>query len=437
MSARAIAGALACAFLLAPVPAALASPSDRDDMPEEAGGPREPYVVVLDDGTEPGERAAAHGIAPRMSYGAALDGFAADLTAGQVTALRRDPRVKDVQPDEVVGSIAGSAGVAKGETVPPGIRRTGGVTAAGAHTAASGAIAIVDTGIDLKNADLDARNGTNCVTTTKSAQDDNGHGTNVAGVIGARNTGAGVVGMAPATPLYAVKSLAKNGNGSLSQILCGINWVTANADKLGISVANMSIAGTGTDDGNCGRTSGDTWHQAICASVAAGITWVVSAGNSAASYAKTIPAAYPEVLTVTAMSDTDGVPGGLAKAPSCVKGEADDRYAGYSGFAVGAAAAAHTIAAPGTCVASAKLGGGTSTYNGTSQATPHVTGAVALCVGTTTGPGPCAGLAPADVIARVRADADAADTLAAGFAGDPLRALSGRYYGPLVSAAGY
>ena len=296
---------------------------------------------------------------------------------------------------------------------------------------------MLDSGVDLTNPDLDARNGTNCISPSAPAKDDRGHGTNVAGVIGARNTGSGVTGVAPGTTIYAVKILGKNGSGTLSQILCGINWVTANASRLGIRVANMSVSGTGSDDGNCGNTNGDSWHKALCSSTAAGVTWVVSAGNSGADFARTIPAAYREALTVTAMSDTDGMPGGAGPAPSCKKGEADDRYAAYSNYAVGATATAHTIAAPGTCVVSTKLGGGMSTYYGTSQAAPHAAGALALCLGTTAGPGPCAGLTPAGAIQKIRADASASDTLTSGFNGDPLRPLVGRYYGPLVTAAAY
>jgi subtilisin len=88
-------------------------------------------------------------------------------------------------------------------------------------------------------------------------------------------------------------------------------------------------------------------------------------------------------------------------------------------------------------VLSVGLGGKTSTYTGTSQAAPHVAGAVALCHGSGGAAGPCDGLAPADVIARVRADATAAMTLSTGFLGDPLRPLTGKVFGPLVSAAQY
>jgi subtilisin family serine protease len=278
--------------------------------------------------------------------------------------------------------------------------------------------------------------GTNCVKRGTPAQDDYGHGTNVAGIIAARNTGKGVVGIAPGTRVYAVKVLNNRGTGTLSQFLCGINWVAANAAALNIRTANMSIGGTGVSDGACGTKSGDSEHKAICAATAAGVTFVVSAGNGGSDFKSTVPAAYPEVLTATAITDTDGLPGATGPA-SCAKKELDDRTATYSNFAVGTAAAAHTLAAPGTCVTSVGVGGKASTFTGTSQAAPHIAGAVALCNGSGALPGPCAGLAPADVIARVRADATAAMTLANGFPGDPLRPLAGKAFGPLVSSAAY
>ena len=83
------------------------------------------------------------------------------------------------------------------------------------------------------------------------------------------------------------------------------------------------------------------------------------------------------------------------------------------------------------------MGGGTSTYYGTSQAAPHVAGTVALCLDDAGVAGPCAGLPPDQVIQRVRADASGAGTLANGFAGDPLRPLGGRTGGWLVHAEVY
>jgi subtilisin family serine protease len=170
--------------------------------------------------------------------------------------------------------------------------------------------------------------------------------------------------------------------------------------------------------------------------VAAGVTYVAAAGDGSTSFAGSIPAAYPEVLTVTGMTDTDGLPGGLGPA-ACLKGQADDRYATYSDYAVSSVDQSHTVSAPGTCVVSDSLGGGTSKYYGTSQSAPHVAGAVALCLNDGGVAGPCAGLAPAQVVARIRADAAGAATLANGFLGDPLRPVTGKYYGYLVSALSY
>ena len=406
-----------------------------------ATGQKSPYVVVLKDDVaqpdaatdESGRRA---GFIARLRYAAAIKGFAADLTPAQVAFVSALPFVDFVQPDVTMAAAGQMAAPASGETVTPGVRRIGAATATSVRASGGAPVAVLDTGVDLANSDLDARQGTNCIKPGTPAADDNGHGTHVAGIIGARNGGTGVVGVAPATPVYSVKILGANGSGTLSQFLCGIDWVTANAASLGIKVANMSIGGTGATDAACGATNKDAEHKAICRSVAGGVTYVVAAGNSKTDFARTVPAAYPEVLTVTGMSDGDGLPGAKLN-PTCVSGEADDRYGSYSNYASGTAALAHTIAAPGTCIVSTGKGGGTATYVGTSQAAPHVAGAVSLCVGAPGAPGPCAGLAPAAVIQKVRGDAVAAATTVTGYVGDLLRPFGSRGYGPLVSAAGY
>src|SRR4029079_19418160 len=96
---------------------------------------------------------------------------------------------------------------APGETVPSGISRIEAASADTSQQTPGGAIAVIDTGIDLKNPDLNAVEGTNCINPAASAQDDHGHGTHVAGTIAAGNSGSGVVGGAPGAKLYAVKVL--------------------------------------------------------------------------------------------------------------------------------------------------------------------------------------------------------------------------------------
>ena len=383
-----------------------------------------PYVVVLKPavGATIDTTAQRTGVTPRQRWTSALQGFSADLDSAQRARLASDPAVAYVGPDTAITAAGASVPLATGELVPPGIRRIGAATTALVHGATASSVAILDTGADLANADLNVAGGVNCVKPGAQPLDDNGHGTHVAGIVAARNDGLGVTGVAPGTPVYAVKVLNNKSTGTLSQLLCGLDWVSANAAALAIRVANMSISGTGANDNDCGATNKDAEHKAICGLKDAGVTVVAAAGNSAKSFATTIPAAYPEVLTATAMTDTDGVPGARGAAPACRKTEKDDTAGTYSNYAPNTTDAAHTIAAPGTCVVSDKPGGGTAIYYGTSQAAPHVAGALALCL-----EGPCSGLAPAQSIARVRADA-----LAGSFTGP-----AGRTYGPLVSAAAY
>ena len=392
-----------------------------------ASASAEPYVVVYKPtvpsvDVETDQLQTAYAFTSRSRWSTALRGFSADLSSTQRDKVSRDPDVEFVTKDVTFTGLGATLPVAAGELVPPGIRRIGGVASGLAHGAAGSAVAVLDTGADLANPDLNVVSGTNCIKPGTPAADDNGHGTHVAGILAARNTGAGVAGVAPDTKLYAVKVLNNKSTGTLSQLICGINWVAANAGALGIRTANLSYGGSGANDNACGAINKDAQHKAVCEATAQGVTFVAGAGNSGKGFAATVPAAYPEVLTATAMTDTDGLPGAKGLPPACRKSEKDDVYGTYSNFATTVAEAAHTIAAPGTCVQSDKMGGGTAIYYGTSQAAPHVAAAVALCMD-----GPCAGLAPADVINRVRADATA----------DAFLGKTGRVYGPLTRADVY
>ena len=402
-----------------------------------------PYVVSLvesqdDVALSTGRLERAFGFSSSDVYVHALRGFAAPLTPGQIEKLKDHPAVSSVVPDVEISSAGkpGASAPVAAEQLPVGVKRIG----AEGKGAASSAVAVLDTGLDLANRDLNASHGINCVKDGKPAQDDDGHGTHVGGTIAARADGGGVIGVAPGTRLYAVKVLDSSAKGRLSGLLCGMEWVRANAERLDIRVANASITAPGSDDGACGARDGSPLHAAICSSVAAGIVYVAATGNASQDFARTAPAAYGEVLAVTAATDTDGREGGIGGA-ACEAGERDDRSGTYSNFATTDAAAAHTLAAPGTCVVSSKIGGGVTTMLGTSMAAPHVAAAAALCIGTGDGAGPCAtsdpALLAANVTRQLQADAAQRSGEGFGFLGDPLSILNGRHMGHLVSALDY
>jgi subtilisin len=406
----------------------------------QQGGPPDPsggsagnvidgqYIVVLkgsvsDTKSVAREHARKYGEEVLYTYDDALNGYAAHIPAQKLDEVHNDPKVSFVSADRKVHAFA--------QTLPTGINRIEGdassqLSGNGSGSVNNPSVAIIDTGIDLDHPDLNVLGGKNCQSGS-SYDDGNGHGTHVAGTVAAKDDSNGVVGMAPGAPLYAVRVLNNSGSGSWSAIICGIDWVTQNAASKGIKVANMSLGGSGSD-GSC---NSEALHLAICNSVNKGVTYVVAAGNSNKNLSGFVPAAYNEVLTVTAMADFNGQPGGGAAA-TC-RSDVDETPADFSNFTRvdNSTDVSHTIAAPGVCIRSTWKGGGYKTISGTSMASPHVAGTAALCIAN----GTCSGL-PSDIIVKLRNDA-AAQPASYGFTGDPNSPINTRYYGHLVYAGGY
>jgi subtilisin len=408
------------------------------------------YIVVLKDSANADAvagKASTLGATVNSLFGS-INTLVVSLPLLRLGSLQRDPRVAFVTPDRPVrlldaAPLADGAGTGATGGVPTGVMRIGAAPALNvASPAKKAAVAIVDTGI-MPRADLNVVGGYDCANDLLgdllgggggATKDNNGHGTHVSGIVAAKDTGQGVVGVSPGTPLYAVRVFSSFGSGSLSNVVCGLNWVAQNAAADNIKVVNMSLGGTGTDDGHCGTTDQDAFHAAVCRVTASGVTVVVAAGNDGGDLAKSVPANYDEVLAVTAMADFDGKPGGLFQGTStCSTKGTDDTAATFSDYAVpGTPDADHVIAAPGVCITSTWNDGAFKSISGTSMASPHVAGLVARCIDA----GPCAGLSPAQIVAKLRADA-AARPADQGFLGDTHKPVDGKYYGNLADDLGY
>lgn len=353
------------------------------------------YIVVLNDTNDPKASAEAlsrqHGLASMHIYRVALKGFSALIPPLRLEALRKDPRVKSVSADRTIHASA--------DTIPWGIDRIDAEPGAAANDGSdsdgnSVHIAVIDTGIDLQHQDLEANiaGGVTLVTspgkTTTGGQDDAGHGTHVAGTIAAAINNADVVGVAPQGKLWAVKVLNKRGSGSFSDVIAGIDWVADTTQHPFIAVVNMSL---GASCSVCTEDSTDptlqALHSAIQNAVAQGVTFAVAAGNNSADAKNSVPAAYDEVITVSALTQTDSV-------------------ASFSNYGEDV-----DLIAPGVGVLSTQLKGGTAEMSGTSMAAPHVAGAAALVIVSSPG------FSPAQVQRQLIETGECADGAVAGTTG--------------------
>ena len=269
---------------------------------------------------------------------------------------------------------------------PWGIERIGTGSNTGAATGCGVDVYVIDTGIQVDHVNLAVADkgfaSERCRGGGCSAEwdDDHGHGTHVAGTVAALGKqivdGTTVVGVAPDVTLYSVKVLNRQGSGTRSGVIAGIDWVAGEASVSGApAVANMSLGGSGSKTGTCtsdGFIGTDTYHEAICNASKEGVVFVVAAGNSGANAAGAVPAAYDDtVITVSATMKGDDWPSW-------------SNWGNLEAQWTAATSAPVALAAPGVSILSTWINGGTRTISGTSMASPHVAGAAALVLETGT-----------------------------------------------------
>ena len=326
------------------------TPAEDDVIPGQ-------YIVVLSEQPAAQARGAVGALAELTAglpaeaighvYEHAVTGFAATLSEAEVADLRADPRVAYVQPDRIMRTVG--AGTQAGATwgLDRIDQRAGRDGSYSWNVSGEGVTAyVIDTGVRISHADFGGRAsyGYDAVDNDLTADDCNGHGTHVAGTVGGTT-----YGVAKDVDLVAVRVLGCGGTGPTSQIVAGIDWVTANAQLP--AVANMSLGG--------GRDA--ALDAAVANSIAAGIQYSIAAGNGffglfPQNACGTSPARVPEAITVSATDRND------RRASWANYGDCVDFFA------------------PGIDVTSAWYtnNGATNTISGTSMAAPHVAGAAAL-----------------------------------------------------------
>jgi hypothetical protein len=284
-------------------------------------------------------------------FAMSINGFAAKLSAADLSKVMNDERVAYVEQDRVFqfappsGKGPGGGGGSTGQTTPWGITRVGGFV----NYTGSNVAWVIDTGIDLTHPDLnvDATKGFTAFTSGRDANlnDGNGHGTHVAGTIAAINNDIGVVGVAAGAPVVPIKVLDSRGSGSYSGVIAGVDHVAANA-KNG-DVANMSLGGPASQ----------ALDDAVLAASSKGIKFILAAGNDGKFAGNYSPARVNgnNIYTISAMNSSDS-------------------FASWSNWGNPPV----DYCAPGVSINSTWKDGGYNTISGTSMAAPHAAGVLLL-----------------------------------------------------------
>lgn len=280
-------------------------------------------------------------------YETALQGFAVKMAPGQAKKMVGDEFVKFIEADQVISlspiELNGKPGPTPppDQTIPWGIARVGGPGNGVGKT-----VWIIDTGIDLNHPDLnvdDVRSAT-FLGGKSTPWDENGHGTHVAGTIAAKNDGIGVVGVAAGATVVSVRVLNRQGSGTNSGVIAGVNYVAANGQKG--DVANMSLGG------GVSQALDDAVLNA-----SGKVEFALAAGNEADDANNHSPARVngPNIYTVSAMWE-------------------GDRWVSFSNYGNPPV----DYCAPGVYIYSTYKDGGYATMSGTSMAAPHVAGLLLL-----------------------------------------------------------
>jgi len=277
----------------------------------------------------------------QQSFAGEPGGFVARLSATEAEKLKNDVSIQAVEPDRIV-ALGSCFTVVAPRLVTWNITKTGFGDGTG-KTAW-----VIDSGIDFNHPDLnvDATRSKSFLTGTTSADDENGHGTHVAGIIGAKNNTIGVLGVASGATLVSLRVLDKDGKGTLSAIIQALSYVNANA-KAG-DVVNLSL---GEEEPSA------ILDQAVQNTAARGIYIAIAAGNDSKPAINFSPgrANGQNIYTVSAVDSL----GNFAS------------FSNYGNDAV-------DIAAPGVRILSTFSNGRYAILSGTSMAAPHVAGLLLL-----------------------------------------------------------
>lgn len=274
----------------------------------------------------------------------------ADLSEDQVAALESADDVASVEDDGPIYAFGPALAVEGApsldeETIPSGVNLIKGPPAWPCSEGKAIKVAVLDSGIDYTHPDLgiNYRGGESFVEDETDPMDYNGHGTHCAGTIAAAFTGAGVVGVAPAAYLYAVKVLGRTGSGAWSNLIAGIDHAVNN---IGAHILSMSL----------GAPSAPAAVHSMCDMAHdRGALLIAAAGNEAGPVGA--PAVFDSVMAISAIDEAGGLASFSNRGP-----EID-------------------LCAPGVNVLSCAPGGGYRSLSGTSMACPHVAGAAAVTWG--------------------------------------------------------